>query len=362
MTEEDAIVAHGYAHGGALGSQEPGEDAEATEQAEARSIVVDSESVTDAGYESDMATAASTSLSSSILDFSFENGRRYHKFREGRYNFPNDDIEQEREDMKHAVVKLLCQRLHFAPIGNHPNEILDIGTGTGIWAIEMGDAYPSANVLGIDLSPIQPQWVPPNVRFMVDDAESPWLHPLNHFNYIHTRHTVMAIKDWGGLLRTSYEHLKPGGWMELQEIDHFPLSTNGSLSADHPVARYWRYVDEGLENLGVNFRFSHEGRIARSMRQCGYVNVTERVFHMPIGTWPRNKTLKSVGLYWKMILLNGVQAIALGPMTRGLHWTREQVETFLVSVRKGYEDNSLLLYMPLICVYGQKPPKPGSGS
>ena len=40
--------------------------------------------------------------------------------------------------MKHAMVKMLCQQLHFAPIGLHPQEILDIGTGTGIWAIESG--------------------------------------------------------------------------------------------------------------------------------------------------------------------------------------------------------------------------------
>lgn len=43
---------------------------------------------------------------------------------------------QQREDMKHAMVKMLCGQLHFAPIGGHPQEILDIGTGTGIWAIE----------------------------------------------------------------------------------------------------------------------------------------------------------------------------------------------------------------------------------
>jgi ubiquinone/menaquinone biosynthesis C-methylase UbiE len=43
---------------------------------------------------------------------------------------------QQREDMKHAMVKMLCGQLHFAPIGDHPHEVLDIGTGTGIWAIE----------------------------------------------------------------------------------------------------------------------------------------------------------------------------------------------------------------------------------
>ena len=72
----------------------------------------------DDGYESDAPQSASTSLASTVYNYSFENGRRYHKFREGAYNFPNDDSEQEREDMKHAMVVNLCQVLHFAPLKN----------------------------------------------------------------------------------------------------------------------------------------------------------------------------------------------------------------------------------------------------
>lgn len=35
------------------------------------------------------------SLTSSILNYQYENGRRYHGFREGQYFMPNDDQEQE---------------------------------------------------------------------------------------------------------------------------------------------------------------------------------------------------------------------------------------------------------------------------
>ncbi|KAK0628563.1 S-adenosyl-L-methionine-dependent methyltransferase [Bombardia bombarda] len=295
----------------------------------------------------------------SARDYIYENGRRYHRFREGRYNFPNDDIEQQREDMKHAMVKLLCGQLFFAPIGNHPQEILDMGTGTGIWAIEseytgrMGDLFESANILGVDLSPIQPNWVPSNVRFMVDDVE--WLHPRDHFDYIHARHTVMAIKNWPQLMRRALEHLRPGGWVEIQDVHHFPISYNNTMAADHPVAQYWGFIKEGLTNLGVDFHAVAGGRLADKMRECGYVNVTERVLHIPIGTWPKNKVLKTVGMYWRCILLDGIQAIALGPLTRGCRWSREQVEVFLVQVRRAYHDNSCLMYMPLHIVYGQKP-------
>lgn len=90
----------------------------------------------DAGYETDSGSAASTSVSSSIRDHVVENNRRYHKFKEGRYLLPNDEPEQEREDMKHAMVLHVCEgKLHFAPLDN-PQNVLDLGTGTGAWAID----------------------------------------------------------------------------------------------------------------------------------------------------------------------------------------------------------------------------------
>ncbi|KAH7175529.1 S-adenosyl-L-methionine-dependent methyltransferase [Dactylonectria macrodidyma] len=333
-------------------------EAEDTIVADSEEVSTIGESRSDAGYESDSVTSGSTSMSSSIRDYMYENGRRYHRFREGTYNFPNDDVEQEREDMKHAMVKLLCnQKLNFAPIGDHPQEVLDIGTGTGIWAIEMGDQYSSANILGVDLSPIQPDWLPPNVRFMVDDVESPWLHPRNHFDYIHTRHTVMGIKDWPRLFRRALEHMKPGGWFEMQEIHHKPHSAtrNGAVPPEHPIAKYWALVTEGLAALGVNFHAAANGNLANMMREAGFINVTERVFHVPLGTWPKNKVLKTVGLYWRTILMDGMQAIALGPLTRGLRWSPEQVEMLLVDVRRAYNSNTMLMYMPCHIVYGQKP-------
>lgn len=47
--------------------------------------------------------------------------------------------------------------------------------------------YPGAVVVGNDLSPIQPAWVPPNVDFFVDDYESDWLEKMNAYDFIHSR-------------------------------------------------------------------------------------------------------------------------------------------------------------------------------
>lgn len=99
---------------------------------------------------------------------------------------------------------LMNGKLHLAPIGSSPQRILDVGCGTGIWAIDaglsrrlmilfpssscsLGDLYPSAEVLGSDISAIQPNFVPPNVQFEVFDAESSWDYS-SQFDYIHCRY------------------------------------------------------------------------------------------------------------------------------------------------------------------------------
>jgi hypothetical protein len=82
------------------------------------------------GYET--ASTGSTSFTSSIYAHTYENGRRYQHFKNGRYPIPNDDEELNREDMKHAMMMELCDgQLFYAPIGDNPQKILDIGTGTG---------------------------------------------------------------------------------------------------------------------------------------------------------------------------------------------------------------------------------------
>lgn len=143
---------------------------------------------------------------------------------------------------------------------------------------------------------------------------------------------------------------------------HYPVSSNGTMTPDHPLAQYWQLIDRGLGNLGVQFHAVANGRMKSLLEECGFINVQEMVMHIPIGTWPRNKVLKNVGLYWRAILDGGIQAIALGPLTRGLGWSREQVELFLIKVRKAYYDNTIQAYMPYHIIYGQKPPSPAPTS
>ncbi len=67
--------------------------------------------------------------------------------------------ELDRLDLTHGMLRLTMNgELFHAPLGPKPGRILDLGTGTGIWAIDVGDQYPSAEIIGTDLSATQPSW------------------------------------------------------------------------------------------------------------------------------------------------------------------------------------------------------------
>jgi methylase of polypeptide subunit release factors len=52
------------------------------------------------------------------------------------------------------MLNMLEGELHLVPLKN-PQEILDVGTGTGIWAIDVADKFSSAQVIGTDIRFVQ---------------------------------------------------------------------------------------------------------------------------------------------------------------------------------------------------------------
>lgn len=82
---------------------------------------------------------------------------------------------------------------------------MDVGTGSGIWAIDVADEFPDASVLGTDLSPTQPDMVPPNCIFEIDDVRDCWTFPRDHFDFIHIRNLHGSITDWPSLYEQVYK-------------------------------------------------------------------------------------------------------------------------------------------------------------
>jgi len=153
----------------------------------------------------------------------------YHRYRDGKYIFPEDDDEQDRLDMQHEIFnKTLDDKLALAPISKQLHHVLDLGTGTGLWAIDFADQHPEAHVIGVDLSPIQPRNVPPNCKFEIDDYEDSWTFHQK-FDLIHGRMLLTSIANPQRLFAQAFNNLAPGGWMEMQDAAMPVTSDDGTM-------------------------------------------------------------------------------------------------------------------------------------
>ncbi|KAG5657854.1 hypothetical protein KAF25_007887 [Fusarium avenaceum] len=322
-------------------------------------IVPDEENELD-GDSSIGSSIASTSesLRSSILDYRKENGRTYHRYKDGKYNLPNDDLEKQRLDLQHnMIILMLDNRLGMAPPNNpgaNVKRVLDVGTGTGIWAIDYADEHPDTQVVGVDLSPIQPDFVPPNVEFFIDDIEEPWTFS-EPFDYVHSRLMTFSIKNWPDLASNVYKNLVPGGYVELIEIDLPAKSDDNTLTEDHDLSKLIRLLDEASNKIGRPFQDNKKNKDI--LRDAGFVDIVETVFKWPTNSWPRDKKYKEIG-QWNNVNMDafkGLEALSIAVLTRVLGWSQEEVVVFLAKVRKDFNNKSIHAYWPVYSTYGRRP-------
>ncbi|PNP50720.1 hypothetical protein FNYG_15935 [Fusarium nygamai] len=298
----------------------------------------------------------SASLTKSVQTFPEEFGRTYHTYRAGSYLFPNDNTEQERLGIMGECCKMIMKgKLYMAPLSakKPPRNILDIATGIGDWAIQMGDLFPEATVIGTDLSLIQPNDVPPNVYFYVEDSSDEWMFP-HKFDYINTRSTAGCWSDFETqIAEQAFNALEPGGWLESQETDCIPLCDDDTFDRNGPVATWCNELIVAADQLQRPAILG--SKLKEIYERVGFVDVHQRVFKMPINGWAKDSRLKQVGWMWADSLLDGLSGFSYQLLNKAFERTSAQIEVSLIDVRRDIMNTRIHAYMHVFVVWGRKP-------
>ncbi len=88
-------------------------------------------------------------------------------------------------------------------------------------------------------------------------------------------------------------------------------------------------------------------RFKRQMIDAGFVDVVERKFALPSNPWPKGEREKTLGFMQMTNILDGVHGMTINLFTKVLGWSVEQVEVFLVDVRKDLKDTKIHVYYVL---------------
>ncbi|KAJ4168583.1 hypothetical protein NW754_010501 [Fusarium falciforme] len=280
--------------------------------------------------------SSTASIASSILKYRIILGRTFHSEQgDAHYWGANDERQNEAMDINHHCQTLrLDGKLFLAPLRNDIKKAVDIGTGTGIWAIDFADQFPACEVIGTDISPIQPSWAPPNLQFQIDDCTKEWTFPDASLDYVHIRFLTGCIADWEALMKVAYRCLKPGGYIESMEPSAYIQSDDNTIEPDSAMGQWGKIFVEGGSKMGRPFTVVEDELQNKALEKAGFVDIQEKKHKSPIGSWPKDEKLREIGQYAQLSMEQDFEGLILF-MTNVLGgWSREEIQVYITHLRR----------------------------
>ncbi|KAI1484918.1 S-adenosyl-L-methionine-dependent methyltransferase, partial [Biscogniauxia mediterranea] len=227
---------------------------------------------------------------------------------------------------------------------------------------DFADAFPSSEVIGTDISPGQPSWVPANLRFEMDDCtQQPWAFAAGSFDFVHVRYLFGSVVDWDALYGEAYRACRAGGWVEAVESATRVDSDDGSVVPGMALHDFGPLFHEAGRKTGRSTSVVEDGVVGRAFRAAGFVDVAERRFKVPLTPWPADERLRQVGLYARLATEQGFEGFVLYLFTTVLGWSPQEVQVYVARARRELRDRKIKPYFVVQVIYGRKPENAPAG-
>lgn len=261
------------------------------------------------------------------------------------YLLPKDALEDQRLNYQHHVLYRTTSNHYLAPLTQATaTTILDVGTGTGIWPIEMAALFPQAHILGVDVALSSlPHPLPPHCLF----AQANILHglpfPDQQFSFTHQRLLVAAIPtvQWPAVVRELVRVTRPGGWIELLEIG------DTIQNAGPATRRLLTWMTGISKELGFEMEVLHH--LGDLLQQAGCQAVESQDIPVPLGVWAG-----TTGQMLKTDVLHGYSALKDSYCPRS-HTAPEVFDAMVQAAADEWEQNHACYVFHT--TYGRRPPQ-----
>lgn len=164
------------------------------------------------------------------------------------------------------------------------------------------------------------------------------------FSYIHTRLTFGCFSDMRTqVIDQALRNLKPGGWLECQELDPVVACDDGTMPADYSPKQLTLAL-EAASRIAKR-QFTCAPLIRGWLEEAGFVDVQQKVFKLPVNGWDASSPRASeLGKMWFDNLSSGLGAVCTALLHRHANKQVEEIEVcilvFLFACCKGNVDSS----------------------
>ncbi|WRT65699.1 uncharacterized protein IL334_002645 [Kwoniella shivajii] len=223
--------------------------------------------------------------------------------------------EKDRLNALHALHMAALEPHHSNVIDSHlhsihaihrRSSILDVGTGTGMWAIQMANVHPFADVLAVDVD--WSLWSNNharngNVDFAAIDVTEPLPWPRGIFDVIHVKGFLLEVPNYSRLIEKLAVALRPGGLMIIVEAEPGYISANYEFLPE--CLRKWNAcVQSAYANQNIDVHFP--SKIASSIAASGVFRPTanHQNYRLPVESYARGDifTLAKAGQIHPQVL------------------------------------------------------------
>jgi SAM-dependent methyltransferase len=196
------------------------------------------------------------------------------------YLFPRQRNEIDRLDVQHYALREALKGNYVAPVEN-PERVLDVGSGTGQWAFDLSERFPSALVVGLDLVSSKPDR-PPRYRWVRGNLLQGLPFGHDRFDFVHQRLLLAGVplESWRAVVAELVRVARPGGWVELVEPMMFTVDRPGPMTERLVSLAQELASSRGLDPGRVVF-----DSLDDHLRQAGLTNVTRQEVSLPMGEW-----------------------------------------------------------------------------